>query len=191
MTALATMARTWPMLAAFGAGLVLLALSAGAGGAAGGVLAAVGVAALAWGVLSLHRGRPVLPGAALGVGVALLVGAAVLVGTGLAGTAGVAAGPLLAASVFAAVVAGNAALVLRRRARAMGPGAAVNGAPDAAGRPAIDGRRSLVGLVAGALLVAGLATPALAATEAGRLAVPHGEHGGAGSSSTPDPAHHH
>ena len=84
MTALATMARTWPMLAPFGAGLVLLAVAAGAGGPAGGVLAGVGIAALAWGVLSLHLGRPIAPGATLAVGVALLVGAAALVGSGFA-----------------------------------------------------------------------------------------------------------
>jgi hypothetical protein len=190
MTALAKMARTWPMLAAFGAGLVLLAVAAGAGGPAGGVLAGVGVAALAWGVLSLHLGRPLAPAAALAVGVALLVGAALLVGSGLSGAAGVPAGPLLAASVFAAVVAGHAGFILRRRARTATP-ARAKGAPDAAGRAVVDGRLSLVGLVAGALLVAGLATPAIAATEAGRLAVPHGEHSGWGSSSTTAPGHHH
>ena len=190
MTALATMARTWPKLAAFGAGLVLLALAAGAGGPAGGVLAGVGIAALAWGVLSLHLGRPIAPGATLAVGVALLVGAAALVGSGFAGTAGVPAGPLLAASVFAAVVAAQAAAVVRRRSRAGTPSQA-KGLPDGARRAAIDGRLSLAGLVAGALLVAALATPALAATEAGRLAVPHGEHSGWGSSSTTEPAHHH
>jgi len=53
---------------------------------------------------------------------------------------------------------------------------------------AVDGRLSLIGLVAGALLVAGLATPALAATEAGRLAVPHGEHG---DTSVGDTVHDH
>ena len=61
MTALTTMARTWPMLAAFGGGLVLLALAAGAGGTAGGVLAAAGIAGLGWGVFSLHAGRAIVP----------------------------------------------------------------------------------------------------------------------------------
>ncbi len=81
MTALTTMARTWPMLAAFGAGLVLLALAAGAGGTAGGALAGAGIAGLGWGVLSLHAGRAIVPATALGVSVALLVGAGAVVGT--------------------------------------------------------------------------------------------------------------
>jgi hypothetical protein len=179
MTALSTMARTWPMLAAFGGGLVLLALAAGAGGTAGGVLAAAGIAGLGWGVLSLRAGRAIVPAITLGVSVALLVGAGVVVGAGLAADIGGAVGPLVAASVFVAVVAGHAAFVVRRRARAARPTPERPGttATDAAFRPAVDGRLSLVGLVAGALLVAGIATPALAATEAGELAVPHGEHG--------------
>ena len=41
----------------------------------------------------------------------------------------------------------------------------------------------------GALLVAGLATPALAATEAGELAVPHGEHREHGGTSVTDADH--
>jgi hypothetical protein len=177
MTALTTMARTWPMLAAFGGGLVLLALAAGAGGTAGGVLAAAGIAGLGWGASSLHAGRAIVPAIALGVSVALLLGAGALVGTGLADDAGVAVGPLVAASVFITVVAGYTAFVVRRRARAARSDRDRIGAMDAASRPAVDGRLSLAGLVAGALLVAGLATPALAATEAGELAVPHGEHG--------------
>jgi len=46
-----------------------------------------------------------------------------------------------------------------------------------AGRGTVDGRASLVGLVVGAALVAALATPALAATDPGLQAQPHGEHG--------------
>jgi hypothetical protein len=180
MTALSTLARTWPMLCALGAGLVLLALAAGAGGTAGGALAAAGVAGLGWGVLSLRAGRAIVPGVTLGVGAALLMGAGLLVGSGLAAEADVPVGPLVAASAFIMVVAAHAAVVIRSRARrARAP----------RGRSTVvDGRLSLIGLVAGALLVAGLATPALAATEAGRLAVPHGEHG---DSSVGDTGHEH
>ena len=174
MNALATLARTWPMLCALGAGLVLLALAAGAGGITGVALAGVGIAGLGWGVLSLHAGRAIVPATALGVSVALLVGAGVVVGTGLAPNSGVAVGPLVAASVFIVVVAAHGAFLVRRRARTARP----TPAPQLAPRPAaIDGRTSLSGLVVGAVLVAGLATPALAATDAGELAVPHGEHG--------------
>ena len=184
MTALSALARTWPMLCALGAGLVLLALAAGAGGMAGGVMAAAGAAGLGWGVISLRAGRDLVPGLAVGTGAALLVGTGALVGSGLAAADDVPVGPLLAASVFIVVVAGHCAVVLRRRARRVREGRADAAAPRTA---AVDGRLPLVGLVAGALLVAGLATPALAATEAGRLAVPHGEHG----SVVTDEGHHH
>lgn len=183
MNALSTLARTWGMLSALGAGLVLLALAAGAGGTAAGVLAGAGAAGLGWGVLSLRAGRALAPRAALGVCAGLLVAAGVLVGSGLAGPAEVPVGPLVAASALIAVVAGNAALVVRRR-RTPRP----DGEP---ARAAVDGRLSLVGLVAGALLVAGLATPALAATEAGELAVPHGEHGEHGDAGHEPGGHHH
>lgn len=181
MDALSTMARTWPMLSSLGAGLVLLALAAGAGGTAGVVLVGAGAAGLGWGVLSLRAGRALAPRITLGVAAALLVAAGALVGSGLTASAGVRVGPLVAASVFVAIVAGQAALVVRRRRR--------NGRSDPVPdrdvpRAAVDGRLSLVGLLVGALLVAGLATPALAATRAGQLAVPHGEHG------THEPATH-
>ena len=169
MNALSAIARTWPMLSALGGGLVLLAIAAGAGGVTGGALAAAGVMGLGWGVLSLRAGRSIVPAATLGVSAALLAGSGALIGTGVAEATDVAVGPLVAASAFIAVGGGHSAFLVRRRARAARP------APDAPGA-VVDGRASLVGLVAGALLVAGLATPALAATEAGRLAVPHGQH---------------
>ena len=121
MNALTTLARTWPMLSALGGGLVLLALAAGAGGTAGGALAGAGIAGLGWGVLSLRAGRAIVPAVALGVSSAVLVGTGALVGTGLAATTGVAVGPLVAASVFIAVVAAHTAFVVRRRSRAARP----------------------------------------------------------------------
>jgi hypothetical protein len=45
----------------------------------------------------------------------------------------------------------------------------------AAGQP--QAGRYVLGLVFGALLVSGMVTPALAATNAGQYAVPHGSHG--------------
>ncbi|KZE92507.1 hypothetical protein AVP42_02661 [Agromyces sp. NDB4Y10] len=61
MTALAVITRSWPMLGALGAGLVLAALAAGAGGATQVALAGLGIAALGWGVLSLRAGRALAP----------------------------------------------------------------------------------------------------------------------------------
>jgi hypothetical protein len=221
MTALARFAQTWPMLSALGAGLVFLALAAGATGVAGIALAVVGIAALGWGVLSLRVGAATAPYAVLGVSAALLVGAGALIGAGLVESTDVAVGPLVAASVFTAVVGGHCALLVRRGARgarsdraarpltaarldpavrsaptrAVAAAAADAGtSPARAGRPfsarateAVADRTSLAGLVAGAILVAALATPALAATEAGGLAVPHGEHGGSTSVTDADP----
>ena len=183
MNALAAMTRSWPMLGALGAGLVLAALAAGAGGAPQVVLAGLGVAALGWGVLSLRAGRPVAPRAALGVSVAALLAGGAAVGAGA--MADVAGSPLVAASVFVASVALSAALAVRSR-RAEPPWVEDPAQPASSVRveePAQPASRdprprlTVVGLAIGALLVSALATPALAATEAGELAVPHGLHG--------------
>ena len=170
MNALAAMTRSWPMLGALGAGLVLTALAAGAGGAPQVVLAGLGVAGLGWAVLSLHAGRIVAPRTVLATSAGALAVVGLLVATGaMADAAGL---PLAAASLFVVAVALSAAFQVRR-------GRAAGAEPRP--RRAIDGRMSLLGLAGGAALVAALATPALAATEPGRLAVPHGQHGGPGT----------
>lgn len=176
MHALAAALRSWPMLAAFGGGLVLTALAAGAGGAMQPALVLAGVAALGWGGLALRAGRVIAPSATLVVTAAALVGMAAAVSTGAAATTDVPPGPLAAASVFIVVVAISAGLELRARtrpARSAGRGQA-SGRGDRSAAASDTAR--LIGLVAGAALVAALATPALAATEAGELAVPHGSH---------------
>jgi len=61
-------------------------------------------------------------------------------------------------------------------APAAGPSAAA-AAATATAEPEATGRRYLVGVLAGAFLVAGLVTPALSLTNAGEHAVPHGQHG--------------
>ncbi|MFD2340647.1 hypothetical protein FGG90_10970 [Clavibacter tessellarius] len=63
-------------------------------------------------------------------------------------------------------------------APAAGPTADVPAAAaTATAEPEPTGRRYLVGVLAGAFLVAGLVTPALSLTNAGEHAVPHGQHG--------------
>ncbi|MFT7765792.1 hypothetical protein [Clavibacter tessellarius] len=62
-------------------------------------------------------------------------------------------------------------------APAAGPTADVPAAATATAEPEATGRRYLVGVLAGAFLVAGLVTPALSLTNAGEHAVPHGQHG--------------
>jgi len=79
-----------------------------------------------------------------------------LVGAGAAGSLQ-AADPFVAGQTSTRAVALGSALELRRE-----------------GQPR--SKRHLVGLIVGAVLVAGIVTPALAATEAGQHAVPHGEH---------------
>ncbi|MGR0318632.1 hypothetical protein [Agromyces sp. ZXT2-3] len=196
MHAPATTTRSWPMLAALGGGLVGTALAAGAGGAPQVVLAGLGVAALGWGVLSLRSGRPLAPRTVLAASVAalLLAGAAVASGS----VADVPGLPLATACAFLAAVALSVAPAARH-------GRAVPAQPEAsvvdrtpAGRPAharpspaAEARRSLAGLAIGAVLVSALATPALAATEAGRSAVPHGEHGTHPVDAPGGPGHHH
>lgn len=179
MTALAAMTRSWPMLGALGAGLVLAALAAGAGGAPQVALAGLGAAALGWGVLSLRAGRLLAPRTVLGVAVAaLLVGGAAVGAGAMTDVAGL---PLAAASVFIASVALSAAVAVRaRRAKHVRAEEPASLRAEEPAKPASRDPRALntlVGLAVGAALVSALATPALAATEAGETAVPHGRHG--------------
>ena len=179
MLALANLTRSWPAFAALGAGLVLIAVGAGAVGvptwgiAAAAALVGSGIAALGWAVAALRAGRVPAPGAALSAALVLIAASGALIASGAAPAAGIAVLPLLAADLFVLVVAVGAAGAVRSRQA------------DAAGRRVGSPRRSsAIGMVIGAALVAALATPALAATEAGEVAVPHGElHGGTG--------HHH
>jgi hypothetical protein len=196
MTALAAMTRSWPMLGALGAGLVLAALAAGAGGAPQVVLAGLGVAALGWGALSLRSGRPLAPRAVLGVAVAALLAGGAWVGSGA--VTDVSGLPLAAASVFIASIALSAAVAVRAARRTEHLRAEEPAKPrvEEPAKPRVEQpakpesrdpgpRSTLVGLVVGAALVSALATPALAATEAGDSAVPHGRHG------VHDPGHAH
>ncbi|WP_127794608.1 hypothetical protein [Agromyces sp. LHK192] len=172
---LPTLTRSWPMLAALGAGLVLVAVGAGAlDGAIRGIatsvtLAGCGLTALGWGVLALRAGAIPAPTATLGAVVGVLLLTAVLLSNGLAAELDLAALPLLAADALLLVVGIGAALALRRGQR----GSVGRGRQH--GRPSEPVGTSLVGMAVGAALVAALATPALAGTEAGGSAVPHGE----------------
>jgi hypothetical protein len=160
------------MLAALGAGLVLLAQAAGAGGVTQPALAVVGIAALGWGVLALRAGRVLAPAVVLGVAAASLVGAGAVVASGAAAMTDVPPAALAAACVFIVVVALAAGVTLRRRRREDPARASRSGGSSRAGSD----RAAVLGLLAGAALVAALTTPALAATEAGEHAVPHGSH---------------
>lgn len=173
----------WPAVAAWGAALILLALGAGAITAADGSgpsdasavgasaaaasaagswavglpLIALGAAGLVWGGLTLARGRLVAPRAAV---------AGTLVGL-------VAGGAALGVDPVRTSVAAFGAVTVLLVAVALGCGRALRSTergPDAAPR------RRLAGLLVAAVVVAGIVTPALGATEAGRSAG-HSGHG--------------
>ncbi|WP_127473154.1 hypothetical protein [Microbacterium sulfonylureivorans] len=164
-------APSWAAVAAWGAGLIELALGAGAltgGGAArgaGAALVAVGAAGLVWGATTLGRGRIVVPRSGV-------VGA--LAGV-IAGTVALAADPArssVVAFAVSTVLLVAVALACAARLRAVHDGRADAAPP----------RLSM--LFVAAAVVAALVTPALGATEAGRLAPDHGTHG------IVDPGHH-
>lgn len=163
--ALALTGRTWAALGALGFGLV--ASGTGAGHlehhpAVGVALAAAGIAAIGWAVLALRGPAPV-PRAV--VAALLVAGPATLLSAPLTGTATSAAeGAALVLALGAAIL-----LALGRRAAA---------APDRPDRLHRLGGAGQAGVLAlGALLVALVTVPGLAATEAGAHAVPHGSHG--------------
>ena len=164
---MSTTTRGHVAFAAVGAGLIHLALVVGAPLPFAVAFAAVGAAELAWGVAAMAATRLPVPRVAFaGALLPPVLWACVLLGEVALGVAApLPLLPLAAASVlgfFAAAVVG----VQLRRSEPRSP------------RPEPGAARYLVGLFAGALVVASITTPALAATEAGRYARPHGEHSG-------------
>ena len=158
MTA-ATFTRSWPSVSAWGAGLIVAALGAGAIVRPGSEAASValgagavvlGLAALAWGGAVLATGRTLVPRAALGGSLAALVLTAALVFADPAHTSIMGAA---AASVLLVVVGATAARHLRRTRRA-------DGAPDRTAKP-----MSVIGLLVAAAVIAVVVTPALGATQ--------------------------
>lgn len=160
--------RTWLAFAAFGAGLIHLAIAAGSALPLAITLAGLGVAELGWGVAILHLGRVIAPRAVVAISLVPILGwgvsAAIMPGLGMP-SAGLPLFPLAVASLFNLFIAVLVAIRLR----------GVAALPEAAPRTD-QGGRYLIGLVAAGILVSGLTTPALAATEPGSHAVPHGTH---------------
>ena len=161
---------SWAAVAAWGAGLIELALGAGAlsqGGAARGagiLLLALGAAGLVWGAATLARGRIVVPragvaGAFAGIAANTIAFAADPVRTSILATA--------AAMALLVTIALACASVVRARSRG------TDAAPP-----------RIWAILVAATVVAALVTPALGATEAGRSATGHGGH------EFVDPGHH-
>lgn len=144
-----TITRTWLAFAAVGTGLIHLALVLGAPVGAGVVLAVLGLVEFGWGVLTFARETLIVPRVALIVAIAPIVAWAALSVTGLAGFLGLL--PLAVTTLFELFAAAVLGRHLRRGMSEVPP------FPNIA--------RYLVALGAGALIVAGLTAPALAATE--------------------------
>lgn len=162
--------RTWLGFAALGAGLIHLALAVDATPPLAIVLVLFGVAEFGWGIVAFTTDATPYPRAARIVAlVPVLVWAFALV-SGLAFAGAVRVFPMLAASVLDLAIAVGVTLVLRRSADAAG------GDP----RPSrtLSAPVYLAAMFVGALVVGLVTTPALAATEAGDLAAPHGDLGG-------------
>ncbi|MDJ1114295.1 hypothetical protein [Microbacterium dauci] len=174
MTASA-LTRSWPALAAWGAGLLDLGLGAGAvtqgadpaSRGVGVLLVFVGTATLAWGVAALATGRLVLP--RLTTGGSLVAIAAVVAALAL-DPQGVSALAVASALLLTLVVGIAAALTVRRAARSE---ADATPAASAAREPR---RTSMIGLIAGCIVVAGLVTPSLGSTAVGSDAPSHSDH---------------
>lgn len=171
--------RTWMAFAAIGAGLIHVALVLGSSLPLGIAFAVLGLAQFGWGVLTFARDSVPLPRVALVVALAPIVIAGAASGFGLAVIPGsVRLLPLAVASLFELFIAGVLASQVRRGARK-------EASPVT---PAVG--RYLLGLLVGGLVVASLTTPALAATEAGQHAQPHGGDAGLGTISFPSHGAH-
>ncbi len=164
--------RTWLAFAAIGTGLIHLALVISSPLPIALLLGALGAAELVWGVMAFMRDSVAVPRVVLWVAIvpvigwALIVVAAILLeDTALAASLPVL--PLAVASLFELFIF---SIVSFDRRRSPEDRASTARTPNAAAY--------LGAVIAGALAVSMLTTPALAATEAGRFAQPHGEHSG-------------
>ncbi|MEO6199541.1 MAG: hypothetical protein ABIX44_00090 [Cryobacterium sp.] len=184
--------RIWLAFAAIGAALIHLAVGASAPLPLAIILVGLGIAELGWGVATLVRGRTVMQDATIALALVpvFVWGVTATLGSGLgvsADSTGLPFYPMAIASLFDITLSAALAIFRRRGTRRATAGADVTGKP-AAAEPArseppveLPAWRFLATLMIGSVLFSGLTTSALAATEAGAHAVPHGTH------STPAP----
>jgi len=142
------------------------------------VLAVLGFAEFGWGIATFSRDRVIAPRVASVVAIAPLVtwSALVVVAT-LVDASGITSTlpllPMAIATVFELFAASVLARQGRRAATESTPSSS-SAQPGTPGAPSV--ARYLLAVTAGAFVVGALTTPALAATEAGRYAQPHGAH---------------
>ena len=166
---MSTVTRTWLAFAALGTGMIHLALVISSPLPIAAVLLLLGVVEFGWGVMTFMRERIAYPrwvlfGALLPI---LLWGLLTAAATALQ-TPTVASSLGLTALGLATLLELFVAVVLAVQLRRGVDFSAPSRMPSAG--------RYLTGLLIGGIAVAALTTPALAATEAGVYAQPHGEH---------------
>lgn len=164
----------WIAFGALGTGLIHIAVAVGTPPAIAAPLIILGAVEFGWALAVIAAGRILAPRAAIAGSIAPSLGWAVL--TGSAAATGPAVLPFLPLAFLPLAIASLLGLVSgavlaagRRRQTDAGSRTDVASGPVAAGR-------YVLGLTAGALVVGALVTPALAGTEAGRRAQPHGQH---------------
>jgi hypothetical protein len=160
--------RCWLALAAIGSGVIHLALVVGSPLPLALILLVLGLAEITWAAAILVKDRLVLArGAWAGATIPLILWSALVVLATVLGEPRVASSlpflPMAMASLFELFLAGVLGVQLRRRA-------------DDTVRPAAHASavRYLAAMLVGGIIVGAMTTPALAATEAGAVALEHG-----------------
>lgn len=161
--------RSWLSFAAIGAGVIHLALVISSPLPIGIPLALFGLAELTWGVLILVKDRLLVPRLAqAGAVTPLLLWSLLTVTATLLAAPEIASSlrfvPMVIAALFGLFIAGMLSVTLRRQSGAEQPAVA---------QPA-SAVRYLSAVILAGILVGGLTTPALAATQAGSVALEHG-----------------
>jgi hypothetical protein len=177
-----TITRTWQAMAAIAAGLIHVALGAGAPLVLAVPLIGIAVAEMAWGATTVVKDRIPVPVVALAGALAPIgLWAGVILAAGVSGAPELLAPlPFLAmgsATLFNLFLACVLAIQRRRATSASGAdpsSAGVTAAPQTATPAEPSVGRYLLGVLAGAAVMSALTTPALANTHAGQSAVPHG-----------------
>jgi hypothetical protein len=162
--------RSWLSFAAFGAGIIHLALVISSPLAIGIPLAVVGLAELVWGVLILIKNRLVLPRLAqAGAITPLLLWSLLTVTATLLASPGITTSlrfiPMGIAGLFELFVAAVLSVIARRQSDTDQP---------LRPSPPTGAIRYLSSVILAGILVGALTTPALAATQAGSVALEHG-----------------
>jgi len=172
----AAVLRTWLGFLALGAGLLHFALVIGSPLSVALALLLIGAAEFVWGVITFVRPAPPLPMLARSGALVPVIGWALLLVIAGADSFGPLTSsaqlfPMLVASLFDLLIAVGLTVLLRRAAarRALSSDLDAASAPSSPDEPPTHAGRYLAAVFAGALVIAALATPALAATTATEL----------------------